>query len=117
MTASPSAVHLWSSAESATGKVLLKGPVHEARATIFDYDSWLETTDLPIAFLHKETTDLPIAFLLTFAKHSSSQFIKEFGEGWFDDLLSEWRQVVQLVVGEIQNQVGYLGGRGNPNGM
>ena len=73
-----------------TGKVLLKGPVHEARATIFDYDSWLESADLPIDFLHKELT--------TFAKHYSSQFVREFGEGWFDDLLSEWRQVVQLVV-------------------
>jgi hypothetical protein len=41
-------------------------------------------------FLHKE--------LGTFAKHYSVQFEREFGEGWFSDLLSEWRVVVQLVV-------------------
>jgi hypothetical protein len=62
--------------------------VHEARATVFDYDSWLDSDDLPANFLHKE--------LGTFAKHYSVQFEREFGEGWFSDLLSEWRVVVKV---------------------
>ena len=33
-----------------------------------------------------------------YSSQYSSQFVREFGEGWFDDLLSEWRHVVQLVV-------------------
>jgi hypothetical protein len=82
--------YLKATLEGITGRVLLKGAVHGARATVFDYDSWLDSDDLPSNFLHKE--------LETFAKHYSVQFEREFGEGWFSDLLSEWRVVVQLVV-------------------
>ena len=82
--------YLKATLEGITGRVLLKGAVHGARATVFDYDSWLDSDDLPANFLHKE--------LETFAKHYSVQFEREFGEGWFSDLLSEWRVVVQLVV-------------------
>ena len=71
------------------GKVLLKGPVHEARATIFDYDSWLEADNLPVAFLHDE--------IRTFSNHYSVHFDREFGSNWSSDLLSEWREVTSLV--------------------
>lgn len=82
--------YLKATLEGIKGKVLLKGPVHEARATLFNYDDWLEAGDVAADFLHAELT--------TVAVHFSSHFDREFGSGWLDDLKSEWRAVVQLIV-------------------
>jgi hypothetical protein len=82
--------YLKATLEGIKGKVLLKGPVHEARATLFNYDDWLEAGDVAADFLHAELTIV--------AKHFSSHFGREFGSGWLDDLKSERRAVMQLVI-------------------
>ena len=66
------------------GKVLLKGPIHEARAELFDFDEWLDQDDQAPDYLHN------------LVKVLSSHF-SHFGDGWEPDLLSEWSALVKLV--------------------
>ena len=84
------AVYLKATLAGITGRVRLKDPVHEARASIFNYDGWLEGADLPADYLHAE--------LGVYAKHYNNHFTREFGDEWFDDLLSEWRLVTQTII-------------------
>ena len=84
------AVYLKATLAGITGRVRLKDPVHEARASIFNYDGWLEGADLPADYLHAE--------LGVYAKHYNNHFTREFGDEWSDDLLSEWRLVTQTII-------------------
>ena len=62
-----------------------QGVVHEARAMLFDYDSWLDAADQLIGYLDAE--------LAAFAKHYSSHFELVFPTcndgGWFGSLRSK----------------------------
>ena len=76
-------VYLKQAVAGIVGKCALKGTVHETRALLFDYDSWLDATDQPVGYLDAE--------LAAFAKHYSAHFerISPGDGGWFDSLRSE----------------------------
>ena len=73
--------------DKVVGKMTLKGPVHKARADLFDYENW--DAEPTACFL---TAELKIV-----STHYAVIFTKYCGEDYFDKLVNEWSMVVSLV--------------------